>query len=483
MFSENMIISIFIIIINITIDHVGGGNMADQEKSKQNEKDESQEQFIKKIFNFLSSMKAGILLLILVAVISSIGTFIPQEHPPEQYHEQYSELVSSIILALGLDNIFEVWWFVGLIALLCANLFLCSLKRLPGIYRRAFYPKKILDENQLQNYNNSATIKVEDSQEEVVSKVSECFRVKKYNTEVLEDESSGEKVLFAERGKLGYFGSFLTHLSIVILVLGFAYGNRVGFENFVSGQPGDIMEIEERNFEVRVDDFEIDYRDDYSVDQYYSTLTVMEENEEIKQEEIYVNNPLRYDGINFYQSTHGWMGDVQIKNKETDITDDVSLYEESHYHITDNTTLMFHSFYPDYHLGPDGPTNKSPIPNNPRFIWMIYEGGEIADMFVTEPEEAVEYQDKEIQFTDYNQYTGLRVVHDPGIPVFFFGSFVMVVGLIMSFYMFPKRIWVRVKTKDGSSQLIIGGQGLKDRQSFTQEFNELVEDLSKEENL
>ncbi len=301
---------------------------------------------------------------------------------------------------------------------------------------------------------------------------------------MLTDPDNEAPVIFAERGRLGYFGSFLTHLSIVILIVGFAYGNLAGFEDHIHGEPGDRMEVEQADFDLRVDDFEIEYRDDKSVEQYYSTLTVMENGRETHQEQIYVNQPLRYEGINFYQSDYGWSGDLEIENQETGVTEKVKMYEETSFNVLGPVTVYMHSFFPDYELGPDGPMNKSPKPNNPHFIWMIYEGDEVVDMNVTEPEETVEYEGLELQFTDYEQFTGIAVVRDPGIPIFFFGSFLMVAGLIMSFYLYPKRVWARVTDiSTDETTFIVAGRGLKDTQGFKREFIELISnELDEKEN-
>ena len=164
------------------------------------------------------------------------------------------------------------------------------------------------------------------------------------------------------------------------------------------------------------------------------------------------------------------------------------MYEEQEYRPMGTTkTVLLHAFYPDFDMGEDGPVNRSPIPNNPRFIWMLQDGPEIVDMFVTEPGETVEYGDISVTFTDYHRYTGLQVVHDPGVPLFFLGSGIMVLGLLFSFYLYPRRIWAVIMPgeqdeQDGQAKVIIGGKGLKDRKNFQLEMEKLVSQLKDQYN-
>ena len=450
-----------------------------EEKQNANEQNEKNDTIQSDIINFLSSMKVGLILLILLAVISSLGSFIPQKEEPGVYFGEYGETIGEMILTLGLDNIFEVWWFVGLIVLVCANLLFCNFKRLPSIYKRAFKPEKVTSKKKIKSFTNSADIEAGFPEEQAVNKVQNDLKQLNYKAEVKENDE-GEKIIFAEKGRFSYLGSFLTHISILIIVVGFAYGNYVGFEDFVSGVPGEVVEVEKADFDLRVDDFEIDYRDDYSVEQYNSTLTVLEEEQEIKQEKIYVNRPLRYDGINFYQSTHGWTAKLTVESQDNNFQDTLRMYEGGHFHYPQkNKVVYFHSFYPDYDVGIDGPINVSPKPNNPHFIWLLYVDNQMEDMFVSAPGEAIEYRDTMFKFHDYSQYTGLRVVHDPGVPVFIAGSILMLVGLILSFYLYPRRVWAVVSSQGDKSKIIAGGRGLKDKASFNQEFEKIMEKLDK----
>ncbi|MBO5496606.1 MAG: cytochrome c biogenesis protein ResB, partial [Oscillospiraceae bacterium] len=91
---------------------------------------------MKKVFNYLRSMRFGILLLSLIALCSVVGTVIPQGREIAYYAQTYRSF-HGVILMLRLHHIFESWYFVLLLALLCLNLSLCSILRIRTVVRGA----------------------------------------------------------------------------------------------------------------------------------------------------------------------------------------------------------------------------------------------------------------------------------------------------------------------------------------------------------
>ena len=431
-----------------------------------------------KLWSLICSMKVGIILLIIVAGLSIIGTLIPQNAEESIYYREYGDAFARLILATGMDNVFEAWWYLFFGGLLSINLLACSINRFPGIYRSVFNPRKKMTEKGIKNLKNSKEITISSGHEDAFDKVKDVLQKEGYKTETPE-EGNG---IYANKARFGYFGSFITHISFLVIVLGFMYGNMTGFETSVGGVPGDTVSMDYADFDLKIDDFRIDYRDDYSVEQYYSDLTVIENDEETRNETIYVNRPLRNDGLNFYQSSYGWQGSLRISDEESFFLDTVDVIEGRHYHYRfENLTVHFEAFYPDFAYDQDGrPVNRSPHPNNPKFIWYLMdENGEVVDMVISEKGETYEYEDVEFTFTDYDQYTVLRVVRDPSIPIFYFGSALMMFGLVLSFFFFPRRIWALIEpVETDKSKLIIGGQSFKSKVQFEEDFKELINHIN-----
>ena len=119
-------------------------------------------------------------------------------------------------------------------------------------------------------------------------------------------EKEGRISILAEKGILGRFGSLITHISIIIILVGAVIGSIGGFKENVSILEGETLQVPHADFSLRLDAFELEYyKDSTRPKDYKSTLAVVENNKDVLTKTIEVNDPLSYKGIFFYQSTYG----------------------------------------------------------------------------------------------------------------------------------------------------------------------------------
>lgn len=71
-------------------------------------------------------------------------------------------------------------------------------------------------------------------------------------------------------------GSWLTHLSIIIIILAFAFGRYKGFDEFVHGVPGSILDLQNSDKKIKINQYDVLFREDYTVDQYITSLEVLD---------------------------------------------------------------------------------------------------------------------------------------------------------------------------------------------------------------
>ena len=76
---------------------------------------------MKKLFQTFRSMRFGILLLVLIAALSVVGTVIPQGREISWYTQTYRSLHGTILM-LKLHDVFHSWYFQLLLVLLGLNL-------------------------------------------------------------------------------------------------------------------------------------------------------------------------------------------------------------------------------------------------------------------------------------------------------------------------------------------------------------------------
>ena len=90
---------------------------------------------MRKLVALISNLKVAIVLLLLIATSSAIGTAIPQEENREIYLNAYRNkpwlglLNGEKILFIGLDHVYTSYWFIGLLFLLGLSLLFCSWRR------------------------------------------------------------------------------------------------------------------------------------------------------------------------------------------------------------------------------------------------------------------------------------------------------------------------------------------------------------------
>ena len=81
------------------------------------------------IFKFVSSVKLFIVLCSVITLSLVLGTVILQNVPPEHYIVKYGKTTYALFRFLKLTNIYQAWWFIGLLFLLALNTFACAFKR------------------------------------------------------------------------------------------------------------------------------------------------------------------------------------------------------------------------------------------------------------------------------------------------------------------------------------------------------------------
>ena len=131
--------------------------------------------------------------------------------------------------------------------------------------------------------------------------------------------------------------------------------------------------------------------------------------------------------------------------------------------------------------------SKSIKHRNPAVLVEVYENGKLTArpwIFLNFPD-AHAFQDRRskylIRLVNYRAlpYTGLQVARDPGVNIVWFGCFLLTAGLFFSFFMFHKRVWVRLEAGESGTEIVLGGNTNKNVIAFEKEFQSLVREIEK----
>ena len=382
---------------------------------------------MKKIGRFLSSMPFAITLLVLLAAACALSSTIQQGQSFEVYAAQYGERMAGFILSMRLDDAFHSWWFISLSALLCLNLVCCNLIRMPALLKRTRGFAKPDGAAQAGN-----TAEVEGSGD------PECLftALRMPKPQKLKDGT-----LFAAGNRAGFWGAWVCHLGILLLILGFVLGQMFAEQYTVYALPGQTKQIGDTGLSVTVEDLQISRAENGSVLQYTSALTVTDpESGKTEKGFTSVNAPAVLFGYKFFQNSVGWGADVRVlKNGELLQTEGLCVGE--FFAIADKPELViyFPEFYPDY-SGRKDMTNPSVDIKDPGYLYQVYYERQILGMNVLTGSDELTIDEYTVIFEKPRNYTLLAVKRDRFTLIVLLGGLITFAGLVMAFWLQPRTV-------------------------------------------
>lgn len=424
--------------------------------------------FLKKIWTSFHSMKFGIILLIIIGLSSIIGTVIPQNNPLNFYEKAYSPTVYELINKLSLYKVYTSWWFVTMVTILSINLILCSIIRLPVIIKRLNKKTNMEVEVRKENYP---------IMKEINEKIDIEDLFKRVGFSDIKEKSTDEGIYyFSSKNTLGHLGSWLCHIALIIIILFYGFGKIAGFESYIHGVSGTIHSIENTDYILKINDFNIDFREDHTVKQYISNITVEDKKAGLVQSgDVMVNHPFRMKKISIYQNGTGWAVDMEVnKNNQRIIKETI---HQSEVYLSDDKeiALQFVNFYPDFHMSRGMPRTISPYLNNPKVLYNLYYRGHKVDMNVISTGEEIHWGEYIIKIDNPRQFTLLQIVNDPGKMGAGVGGAILLMGIILAFYFHPRKLKVFV-SREGRT--IIWGHALKNIDIFRDEIELVLEEIN-----
>lgn len=434
----------------------------------------------KPLFSFLSSLKLTIILLIIIAFASILGTIIPQQYEGGESFRHLSPGLVKFFNSLQLFDMYHSIWFIILMVLLSLNLIVCSLNRFPSswkLFRNIPSPDR---KKPFEKLPPESIILIEKDRNEVISRVENLLR-KNYK-KIRKKDADSITYFYGEKGAYSNFGVYIIHLSILIIITGAIIGSLLGFEAFVNIPEGESTNtvhlgrqkgVKKLDFTVRCDKFAISFYDNGMPKEYRSNLSFLKDNNVILRGPLLVNHPITFDGIRFYQASYGTAPGgrahitIRRENKqETTITvkqkDSFFLNEKN---VKVNIVKIEENFMS---MGPAVLIHIQ-NPKGTVRLWVFKRIEQMRDRIpdlinkvpIFNPGLYTPYYFK-LNKIESNYYTGLQLSHDPGVVVVAIGSLFVILGLFVTFFSSHKRLWVRVDEHDGKSRISVGARSNKD---------------------
>jgi cytochrome c biogenesis protein len=389
--------------------------------------EENSKDLSERLWDAFSSMKLGLALLGIIAFVASIGTVVPQiEQAPEK-----AEAVSQLWQMMGFTHLYSTVWFRLLLGLLCINLIVCSTQRFKGIYLRTF---KLTPPSNLARVPQTNRLVVQGELASLRESVQEVLIQKGFRF-TLSDQSEHWSFIAIKR-RLGNWGSLITHLSFVVLVIGALLGSLLGFKGFFMEGAGTTIPIQaievsqgkvSETFSVRINSAEDRFLPNGERDNWYTDMSILENGQEVARKTLSVNHPFMYKGITFYQASfaNGALFTAEMNGQKSPVV------------LRDQGQSYYQAPGTDLYLVTTLARSSS---QKPGVFYKVYKGTG-ADPIQTgqlKTGETIDVQGTyRLTFNGLAGFTGLQVKKDPGVAVIWLGCGLLLVGLLLAFYWQP----------------------------------------------
>ncbi|MDN3450411.1 cytochrome c biogenesis protein ResB [Planococcus sp. APC 3906] len=453
---------------------------------------------IDKIWNFFSSVKVGVSIIVALLVAAAIGTILPQEQyvtvpvrtdaTIEAYYSDVYGSIGKVYYALGFNDLYNSFWFITLVGMLAISLIIASLDRFVPLYRslknqRVLRHPSFLNKQRIYAEGPAAP----DSMQKAEAKLKDL----KYNV------TTDKNGLLAEKGRYSRWGPYVNHIGLIIFLFGVMLRMMPGFyvdetlwlregeTRAIPEAPGYTLEskgfaVENYTGEDGEEKFGEALERVGTVVKNYQTDVVLykkpedalpgETNlEKVKEYPIRVNEPLKFDGYAVYQMD---FKEDELKtmtfaltNKETEetlgnLTIDL-INPEKEYTLEGGSVVKLVGYYPDFSGFENGePQTKTPLPNNPGFLIEMTTPdtpqGETSFITIQNTVEPFGDNDYKLAFqsVETRDVSGLTVRKDRTLPILGLGGLIFMIGVAQGMYFNHRRFWIQ---QQANGEIILAG--------------------------
>jgi cytochrome c biogenesis protein len=443
------------------------------------------------LWSFFASVRLTVVLLIVIAVSAVLGTVVPQQEEAQRFLRDLPPGLVSVLQFLQIFDMYHSVWFLLMMALLAVNLTVCSVNRFPRTWRIFSSARSGGRGSPFGGGAADHVFSLPGPHAREAERLEGILR-KRFGT-VRRAEEKGVITLHGEKGAFSYFGVYVVHASILVILAGAIIGSLSGFDGYVNIPEGETVDAvklrggqgtKKLDFAVRCDRFTVEFYENGMPKEFRSDLAFLRGGKIVHEGPLRVNHPIEFAGIRFYQASYG---NIPGKARLT-VTDGGSRKKLLEVAAGEQFELPGRKATVSVLRVEENLMNMGPAVK----LGVMSEGGGIAFWVfrqIREIEEANPGITKQVpQFNpglykpyvfsldgiESAYYTGLQVSTDPGIPVVAAGATLMVAGFMLVFLFSHRQVWVRVEEKGGNCRVSLIGRCNRDPAGLARDMNGLT---------
>ncbi len=451
----------------------------------------------------LTSMRTALVLLLLLALVAIPGSVIPQSGvdslKTSRWQSDHPKL-TPIYEKLQLFSVYDSPWFAAIYILLMISLVGCIIPRLL-VYARALRAQPPPAPRHLDRLPVHTAYDASEPPAVVLERARTVLKDRRYR--VVE----GDGWVAGERGYLREAGNLLFHLAVLVVLVGFALGGLFGYKGgliLVVGNgfsnnltqyddfdPGSLFDADSMEpFSFKVDQFDVDWIDSGPrqgmARGFNAHLTYRDSPESpTKDYDLRVNHPLKIGGTEVFLIGHGYAPVITIRDAsgaKVYSGPTIFLPEDAGFRSFGVVKARYAQptqiglegwFFPTYLKVNGNPVNLMGDLRNPTLSLQAYTGdlsmddGDSQSVYLLDkgkmqlvknddgsmfrvdlqPGQSIDLPDGagSVTFEGVDRWTRLQISKTPGMHLALGGVVAALVGLLLSLFIRPRRVWVRAE--------------------------------------
>lgn len=455
----------------------------------------------------LTSMRTALVLLLLLALAAVPGSVVPQEGvdalAASRWKDEHPGL-TPVYERLGLFSVYDSVWFSAIYLLLMVSLVGCIIPR-TLVYARAMRAQPPAVPRHLSRLPDHTAFRTHLTPEQVHERAREVLGRRHRLRRDQAGDGTGAGAVSAERGYLREAGNLVFHVSLLVVLVGFAWGSLFGYQGGVIKvvgetfpntaasyddlDPGSRFTADDLDpFEFTVDDFDVTWLTEGAAAgtarEFNAALSYTSEPGAAPQTyDLRVNHPLTIDDTDVFLIGHGYAPVITVRDAAGTV-----LYSGPTVFLPQDQSFLSFGVVkaagPTEQIGLDGvlfptyaetrkgdPVTIFPALGRPRLSMRAWTGDLNLDVpqsvYVLDTDDATPVRDTDgdqvrldlyvgetrqlpdglgsVTFERVEPWVRVQISKTPGKEVALLGVVLALIGLLGSLFVRPRRVWVRAR--------------------------------------
>ena len=435
------------------------------------------------LLDVLSNVLFPVVVFLIWAGATTVGTIVDQNQAPEIYYQEYPEPVANLILRLHLYNVYHSLPYISLVILLLISMSVCTFRRV--------IPKRFPKDRAvpIENFGLHASRPAGSAEPKAAAEAVDAYLMRRgFSTRM--QEIDGAHWVFADKQKWARYGVLVAHLGFAVIAFGVFVYWRFGFAGTLQIFRGQTVQVARSDASITLDQFRASFVPVQTPNGVFYQASRFESDMSLRSPRGFerattiVNKPyVSAHDIYFYQASYGYGGNLQVSRRGRIVgitgTDGRLMPQDGIFLPGTSRAIEYATM-----LGPSDPSQIPlgvTMPRSDEYaLWVFHDNIPTTNKPILLPVgNSIDVGDGfTVKALPPVPWTGLTYRYDPGQAWVGLGAGILVLGFIMSLFFVPVKLYACARVlKPGALQVRIAATTTKGNAIYEDDFAVLVKGL------